>query len=226
MNARRSVIHATCKYGAKKFSNAIAIQPRLMLTTLVLLTVAFSQRHLDAGLVTFNVNHSGSDIVNGNTLRLYGTISVDPNLPIQAATISSNLWLQLNADAPVAFSSTPNDGDAAPTSLAWSLINGNLHIVRTGSSPQYFGWKVENNPIFYYATLGAGDNAHGIAYANISTLNFNNVFFKNPSGPDGPNGFLFATAVPEPSSFVLCSMVGSLWMIVDSRRRKRRQLAI
>jgi hypothetical protein len=188
-------------------------QERWLLVSIGLL-LCFCATSLHAALMTFNVDLSGVAAGSGHTLRAFGTITVDPLLPMSRDTTTSNLQFQHHTDLPVLMPSTPTLGAAVPSQLAWGVFGGNLYVTRTGSANEYFGWAYraggEAEVLF-----GSGVNSHNLFYsgAHVEAL-----ILKPPGAPDGPNGFLVGTLVPEPSSWTLSVAFGALF----ARRRRRR----
>ncbi|MBX3420821.1 MAG: hypothetical protein KF752_04615 [Pirellulaceae bacterium] len=72
------------------------------------LLLSFGAKPLPAGLRTFNVHLSGVDEFSGNTLRVFGTLTVDPAQPITFEGISSALDIQQNSLTPIQLPSNPN----------------------------------------------------------------------------------------------------------------------
>lgn len=171
---------------------------------------------LQAESTTFNVDFRGAARGSGHTLRAYGTITVDPALPVSAAATTSNLFFQHETDTPIPFPSNPNLGTAVPSQFEWDLFDGNLYVTRTGTVNQYFGWKHSAGAPDVELLFGSGVNTHNLFY-NLRTDPFDEFILKPSGGPDGPNGFLVGTAIPEPSSAVLAAGFGAI-----SLQRRRR----
>ncbi len=70
---------------------------RLVLTTTGLI-FSFMAMTLHAAIMTFNVDLSGIDPPSGHNLRVFGTLTVDPVLPILASNTHSSLFFQHNVD--------------------------------------------------------------------------------------------------------------------------------
>jgi PEP-CTERM motif len=178
------------------------------------LILCFTANSLQAAIMTFNVDLTGVASGSGHTLRVFGTITVDPALPVSAAATTSNLFFQHQTDTPISLPSNPNLGAAMPSQLAWDIFGGNLYVTRTGTVNEYFGWKYSFAPEIELL-FGSGVNTHNIFYVSSHT---EETILKPSGGPDGPNGFLVGTAIPEPSSALLVAGFGAVF----SMQRRRR----
>ena len=170
-----------------------------------------------AAVGTFDVDLSGTGDRFGNQFRVFGTLTLDPDLPVGSAIVSSSLQFQRNAESPFALPSIPNvsynDGD--DDTLDWVQDGTNLYITRTSPINRFFAWNaVDANFGSGQFALGGGSNPHQLFYDD--TFDFEIAELKAPSGPDGPNGFLVGTLVPEPSSLALLALGG-----VAALRRRR-----
>ncbi len=100
---------------------------RLVLTTTGLI-FSFMAMTLHAAIMTFNVDLSGIDPPSGHNLRVFGTLTVDPVLPILASNTHSSLFFQHNVDTPIVLPSSPNFVTSTDA-LSWSLLNGDLILI-------------------------------------------------------------------------------------------------
>lgn len=186
------------------------------------LILCFTANSLQAASTTFNVDLTGVASGSGHTLRVYGTITVDPALPVSSAATTSSLFFQHETDTPIPFPSNLNLGAAASNLLSsqfeWDLFDGNLYVTRTGTGTgtfrDYFGWKYPGGDMDIELLFGSGPNAHSLYYNGTHA---DLVILKPSGGPDGPNGFLVGTAIPEPSSALLLAGFGAI-----SMQRRRR----
>lgn len=194
------------------------LQLRQFLSSIGLL-LGFAVIQLNAGLVTYYVDFSGTDNVTGNRMRLYGGLTVDPDLPI-SATSYSNLLFQRNSEPPAALRSVPQVSGGASSNLKWEVIGGNLHIVRTGQDNEFISWDV---PIMLgrpkpQLLLGSGTHAHYFRFDTPPIILTEWVILKGASGPDGPIGFFVGTPIPEPSSAWLLAEFGTTLPLLRRRR--------
>jgi hypothetical protein len=90
-------------------------------------------------------------------------------------------------------------------------------VTRTGSANEYFGWANRSGGDAE-VLFGAGVNSHNLFYSAIH----NEELILKPSGPpDGPNGFLVGTAIPEPSSWALLIAFGAVFAWQRWRQAER-----
>lgn len=177
---------------------------------------------LHAGLITFNVDLSGVDeFIDNALLRVYGTLTVDPDLPITAAGIFSSLTFQRDSMTPILLPSTPEVSASVSDNLAWSVIGDMLFINRTGHNNANIIWEeidFTTRPFREgYFRLGSGLNSHKL-YSGFG-LNSAEVVLKAKGPPDGPYGFLIGTVVPEPASLLMLTFSAAVFPL---HRRPRR----
>jgi hypothetical protein len=208
--AMRPVIVYLCAV----FIHAVGLAPQMLYPLGLFLGLTVIP--VDAGIMTFNVDLSGGSNL-GNTFRVYGTLTVDPALAISPANTASTLFFQRNDDPILAFITVQTPGNRSLSSLRWEFSSGNLYITRVGTLAESIVWS-SATPDIPYANflLGAGIYNHFLQRATLQ--GFEIFVLKPSSGPDGPNGFLVGTAVPEPSSALL--IVGTVVILSLSRRRQ------
>ena len=158
-----------------------------------------------AEIITFNVNLSGRDSLSNHLLTVFGTISVDPALPISGDATASSLFMQFNSDSPIPLQQVPVTAPSILSDLVWSMNLDRLYVTRAGNENNFIGWG-DPSARTQFGLLSGGLPHYATYY--ISPDETVEVFLKAPSGPDGPNGFLIGTAVPEPASTVLVACVG------------------
>ncbi len=199
-----------------------------LLFTVILLCVTVSPAVAEK--MAFDINLSGTSNL-GNTLTLFGTLLVDPALPIDNSNIGPySLFVQRNAETsvrPLSFFSfaVPNE-TLGTVQMAWSLSGNDLYVSRTSALDSsvvyaYLGFNVPPPQPTASFNLGSGALAHSITYGDTS--GFETAVLKGASAADGPNGFLVGRAVvpvPAPSSLLL-GLTGA-WLVGGFARCRRR----
>ena len=173
-----------------------------------------------ADVMTFNVDLGGEN-KQGETLRVFGFITLDPDLPVGAAIVNSSLQLQFEDDPLLDLPSIPEyEGPGnIETSLDWRVEDGNLFIDRLSNESTGAVWAViEQGPtILSTFQLAAGPNPHGISYFNEETGGIGVLTLKPAGGPDPGVGFLVGTqAIPEPGMGIL--LAGLMGCVLRRRR--------
>jgi PEP-CTERM motif len=199
-----------------KVSDEMSRQVRWVLGSIGVM-LCFAANPLQAGIMTFNVNLSGVGVL-GNTLRVFGTITVDPDQPISRASTTSSLQFQFRSDTPKPFASSYNVGPLNAENLAWNVSGGDLYISRLTNVGEAVGW-LTNEPLGQQSAIefGSGSFAHRII--QFAAVGIEDLYDLKPSGsPDGPNGFLVGRAVPEPSSALLLAGFGAIYSLTRRRR--------
>tara|TARA_R110002049_G_scaffold268572_1_gene445048 strand:- start:9516 stop:10133 length:618 start_codon:yes stop_codon:yes gene_type:complete len=194
---------------------------------LLLLLFAVSPVASNAAFTTFLVDLSGFD-TSGATphrLRVFGSITLDPDFPVGMAIQSSSLLFQHEPTVPftnnIPLRNQPfvtGNGDG----LNWSVQDGSLYINRTGTGSGSLVWQTDDpgtglvDGFLQFASVGP----HTIeTLANGAFGDEDLVVLKASGAPDGPTGFLVGTAmVPEPSSAMFFAGLGAMFTV---RRRRR-----
>ena len=183
--------------------------------------VCFNATAVLGAVQTFNVDLFGV-ASSGHELRVFGTITLDPSLPVLAAIQSSSLQFQHQSDPLIAFTSLPNYYSGNPSSgLEWSVSDDNLYINRVSTADEFIVWEIYETPPFgppFHAFgLGSGRWNHEMDDRNFS--DHEDFAILKAAGPaDGPTGFLVGTAIPEPSSAMILAGFGAAFCM-----RRRRQ---
>jgi hypothetical protein len=176
--------------------------------------LTFAANSVYAGLITFNVDLSGVDEYSGNTLRVYGTLTIDPGLPTTSSGITSMLNLQWNSEHPIQFPGTPIFSGPVSENLAWTQINKMLFINRTASEGASISWESNSSPLgpYTFFSLGSGASEHRMSYWKFNEPKwiFDDVILSPSGPPDGPFGFLVGNAIPESSSVIMTAVC---WVI-------------
>ena len=89
-----------------------------------------------AALITVDVDFSGTDSLNGHTLRVFGTLSVDP---ITDMIGGSSLTMQHQADPIVPIQSFSGPGTPG-VDLDWVLVGSSLYITRVTDDLAFVVW--------------------------------------------------------------------------------------
>jgi|688.fasta_scaffold00135_57 hypothetical protein len=195
---------------------------RLVFSSIGLL-LTFAANSVYGGLITFNVDLSGVDESSGDTLRVFGTLTVDPYMPITVTSISSALYLQQNSNAPLPLPSNPHLVGTVSDNLAWFLFDDMLFLNRTTNEGSFIEWDGFGSSTHAFLIFGSGSVSHIAGYSKSHPPNvaINDVLFKASGPVDGPFGFLVGTVTPEPSSLVMTAVLGAF--IPLQRRRRRRK---
>lgn len=175
----------------------------------------------NAGLITVNVDLAGADIFSGNTLRVFGTLTVDPDMPISAVGITSALNLQRKLESPIPLPSIPRVAGPASESLAWYFFDNMLFINRTSSDDAFIVWETYGRSTEVGFKFGSGGNSHSAKLIDAFPHNivFDLVYLKHDGPVDGPFGFLVGNVVPEPTSTSMLVVFGAVSTLLRFRRR-------
>lgn len=160
------------------------------------------------------------DSFYGDALRVFGTLTVAPGMPITDTSISSALYIQQNSRTPIPLPSNPSFLGPVSDNLAWVFFKNTLFIDRIGNEASAIIWHAPLTSINMYAafTLTSFDPSLEILF-NIrdpSNFAYNEVFLAW-SGPVGGT-LLLGTIVPEPSSILMLSLIGTLIPLPRWRR--------
>lgn len=153
----------------------------------------------------------------GDPIRLFGTITLDPNQPVGFAIESTRLFFAHEDDPLIRLPSLPVYTDGVTESLAWSVREDNLYISRLpGATNSVIGWPL-NHPDGGVFRFGAERADHQIFIDN-DVDHVHRLYLKDSSGPDGPFGFKVGTLVPEPSTLYLAGL-GIVGLVLWGRYR-------
>ena len=198
---------------------------QLRLTSMVVILLLLPTLTARAAIMTFNVDFFGVGGARNHDLHVFGTITVDPTMPVAPLATSSNLWLQHETDNPIALPSRPTSDAPVLSALEWNLSGNDLYISRTSTATEKlrfdsFGVRGVDNFIGVGFSFGSGTRQHRIDFAHSGQLGVDGLILKDASGPDGPLGFFVGTAVsiPEPTSAIFLAGLSAAF----SMRRHRR----
>lgn len=186
--------------------------------------------------ITFDVNLSGvTDGVPGfadpSTVTVTGTITVDPNQPVDASNFLSDLTFTREAflaeDFEAALTEIQFIGDTA-SNLDFEVVDDELFIRRIGTGDsQLFISSVDPN-FFNEGSLSFGSGQFvseiGFLEAGGGVGFIDTLVLREAGGIDTDNGISLNTAaVPEPTAVGLLALVG-LAMMGQRRSRQKRGL--
>ena len=172
--------------------------------SLMVLSVLFFTANASADIATYDIDFSGTTLF-GDSLSVSGTLTLDPDLPVGSAIISSSLQLQFASDPVLNLPSVPSyegPGDVA-TALDWRVVGNDLFVDRLTNDSAGVVWAITTSPIVSTFQFAAGPNDHAISYINTDTSGIGGITLLPAGGPDAGVGFKVGTAVPEPSSAAL-----------------------
>ncbi len=184
------------------------------------LAIVLSPGPATADITTFNVDLSGKGSSTGHELRVFGTITLDPDLDVDTAIQSTSLTFQHEADLYL-LPSIPGYGFNFGATLDWEVDGSDLYITRTSELDGiilFLDFPTPSMvPQFF---LASGTEPHQLYFeSGVVNPHIDTYDLKPPSGPDGPFGFLVGTAVPEPMTSVVLG--GLLAFACTALRRSR-----
>jgi len=163
-----------------------------------------------ADLTMYDIDISNpDDFGSGSILRVFGTITIDPDIVDSSAAITaSSIMYQLDNEAPITLTEFTNLGGPQ---LDFIQIGNELFVKGLGQDNDAFIWQTSNSLISL--SMGSGPNNEGVRLTD-DRGNEPEWLRDNQSG----NGFLFGTvSVPEPGTGMLLAGVSLIAMI---RRRR------
>lgn len=180
---------------------------------------------MQAEVATFNVNIVGAPSPGDSTpheMRVFGTITLDPDLPLGTAVTSTNLHFQHLDDLPKPLV-TPFQSTSSPSpTLEWNVIGDELFINRISSDYGVLGWETRGVVERVLISLRSGPpgiGSHILLYDGFRDVDV--AVLKPASEPDGSMGFLFGTrVVPEPT---MASFLMSIVAMTCLHRPRRSQ---
>jgi hypothetical protein len=184
----------------------------LILPFFLLLAASAAQGEVQTFYLDFSSDSGDYQYVSltGHSLRVYGTLTIDPDLPIGSSVQASELYLQ-HAGDPARLISGPPIYYGSEAALEWNVVGDELYINRLttnamgASGRAGMVWAL-GPPTGGLLRFGGGQFQDHALFIDNDSSHVDRLTLKGASEPDGPQGFLVGTRVPEPTSVIIIGL--------------------